>query len=242
MPRVSIPGRETDTPPRVVGGADLAKPRAVSAGDGMAPRQRVQDIRFPPFAPIPGRGLPRALPGEIPTRRVRILRAGGAFVTSLAAAASLSLGPAVVLAKLGSDTTVVVVVSVTDERPTLPIAQVPTDLIGRCQLVRSRFDWGARGPMIIASGTGSPRNRPRDLGVKPRGQAGPFDRRSGSSAARRRRWRTGAEAPLTPARHPRPPPLPGERTPYRVGPLQASAPATPSLSRWCGPASSFPRV
>ena len=170
------------------------------------------------------------------------MRAGGAFATSFAAAAILALGPAVVLAKLSSGTTVVVVVSVTDERPTLPIAQVPTDVIGRCQLVRSRYDWGVRSPLIIASGTGAPRGRPRDLGVRPRGEAGLLESRAGRSAARRRRWRPGAEAPLTPARRPRPPPLPGERTPYRVGALQASAPATPSLSRWCGPAFSSPRV
>jgi hypothetical protein len=208
----------------------------------MALKPQVLDRRFPPFAPISGRGLPQAQPGEIPTRRVRIMRAGGAFVTSLAAAASLSLGPAVVLAKLSSGTTVVVVVSVSDARPSLPIGRVPTDLIVRCQLVRSRYDWSAPGALIVASGTGAPRGRPRDQGVLPRREAGPLDRGSASFAARRRRWRPGSEASLTPARRPRPPPLPGERTPYRVSALQASAPATPSLSRLCGPAFSSPRV
>jgi hypothetical protein len=170
------------------------------------------------------------------------MRAGGAFVTSLAAAATLSLGPAVVLAKLSCGTTVVVVASVSDAGSSVLIGHVPADLFVRCQLVRSRLDWSARSPLIIASGTGSPRGRPRDLGVRPRREAGMLERRSASFAARGRRWRPGSEASLSPARRPRPPPVPGEVTPHPVGPLQASAPATPSLSRWCGPAFSSPRV
>jgi|GEM_PF-6973460 len=170
------------------------------------------------------------------------MRAAGAFLTSLAAAATLSLGPAVVLAKLGAGTVVVVVVSVSDERPALPAAPLSNFLLFRCQLVRPRFDWSVPGPLIVAAGTGAPRGRMRDQGAMPRRASGPLEGRSARLAARWRRWRPGAEASLSPARRPRPPPLPGEVTPHRNRHPQAFAPATPSQSRWCGPDFSSPRV
>ncbi len=239
---VSIANSGADSPSRAVGGANIAAPGVVSAGDGMAPRHVMQDRRFPPFAPIPGRGLPPAQPGEIPTRRVRIMRAGGAFVTAFAAAATLSLGPAVVLARLSSGPAVVVVVSVGDVRPAFPVAPSPADLLARCQLVRARADWSVPGPLIIAAGTGAPGGRTREQGATPRRESGSLESGSARFAARRRRWRPGAEAPLTPARRPRPPPVPGEVTAHRNSHPQAFAPATPSLVRWWGPAFSSPRV
>jgi len=227
---------------RGVGGADFARLGVVSIGDRVAQRPQVQDRSFPPFAPIPGRGLPQAQPGEIPTRRVRIMRACGAFATSLAAAATLSLGPAVVLAKLGSDAPVVVVFSATALRVVLPIASLPEDFLWRCELRRPRDDWGARGPLVIASAMGSPRGRTRDVGVTPPREAGPLDRATARLAARRLRWRPGSEASLPPARRPRPPPAAGAGTPPRFACSRPFAPATPSLLRWCAPAFLSPRV
>jgi hypothetical protein len=223
-------------------GAIIAAPGVVSPGERMPPDLQWLDSRFPPNAPIPGRGLPLARPGENPTRRVRFIRACGAFGTSLAAAAMLSLGPAVVLARLSAGTPVVVVFSLSEARFALPFTVHPSDLLWLCQLVRPRRDWCARSSLIIASVTGSPRGRTNDAGVRSRGEAAPGGRGTARFAARRLRWLPGSDTALPLARRQRPPPTPGEEPPHRLGLPQAFAPATPSLLRWWAPVFLSPRV
>ena len=208
----------------------------------MPPLPQGLDSRFPPNAPIPGRGLPLAQPGEIPTRRVRFLRACGAFGTSLAAAAMLSLGPAVVLARLSAGAPVVVLFSVSEARFALPFASLSADVLWRCQLVRPRRDWCASSSVVIASATGAPRGRTNDAGVRSRGEDGPGGSGTARAGSRRLRWRPGSDAALPPARQQRPPPTPGEGPLHRSGFRRAFTPATPSLLRWWAPVLLSPRV
>ena len=223
-------------------GANIAAPGVVSPGERMPPDPQGLDSRFPPNAPILGRGLPLAQQGEIPTRRVRIIRACGAFGTSLVAAAMLSLGPAVVLARLSAGAPVVVVFSLREAHFALPFAALPAGLLWRCQLVRPGRDWCARNSVVIASATGSPGGGTNDAGVRSRGEDGTGEGGTARFAARRLRWRPGSDAALPPARRQRPPPAPVEESPHRLGLPLAFAPATPSLLRWWAPVFLSPRV
>ena len=143
----------------LLGGANLATLPRVSRGDVMAPERQALNNRFPPNAPIPGRGLPRPEILQIPTRQVRLVRAFSAFVMSLVAAATLALGPAVVIAKIGAGAPVVVAPSAAAPEIILPLVVSAREPFDRWLLHRPRNDLRARGTVVVAGATGSPRGR-----------------------------------------------------------------------------------
>lgn len=208
----------------------------------MAPRLQACDRRFPPLAPIPGRGLPPDVWGRIPTVRLRLLRGGGLFVTSLGASAALAVGPAVVLAKLGAGGPVIV---------EAPIPLPPTILAGRAtggtaepgrQLRRERQGVRSRAPVVVAGTGGAPRGGPRDRGVAARGAAPPASGRPAFLAAGQGRWCPCPGTCCTLARRPRPPPASGNRTPRRQVALIALVPGTSPHHWWCAPGFLFSRA
>jgi hypothetical protein len=163
------------------------------------------------------------------------MRAGGAFVTSLLAAAMLAIGPAVVIAKIGAGAPVVVALSVAVPRLALPFAASQHDVFVRWLRRRPPYDWRARGVMFVAGAPGSPRGRTHDAGVKPRRTPGPGNGGPARRAAHRLRWRPAAGESLPLARRQRPPPPRARPTLHHDAELIALAPATPPLVWWCGP-------
>ncbi len=196
---------------------------------------------FPPNAPIPGRGLPPDIAAAIPTPQLRLARACGLFATSLVAAATLALGPAVVIAKIGAGVPVVVALSVAAPRLALPFTMSSGALLRRWLLRRPRYDLRA-GPMVVAGTTGAPRGRTRAAGVKPRGAPAPGIGGAAYLAAHLLGWRPGSSESLPLARRPRPPPVPGGDTPHGLVALSAFVPATPPLLWWCAPVFLSPPV
>ncbi len=201
----------------------------------MPPEPQFLDSRFPPNAPIPGRGLPPDVSVAIPTPQLRLARLCGLFVTSLLAAAMLAIGPAVVIARIGAGVPVVIELSAAAPRLALPFAESSGDLLGHWLLRRPRYDLRARAQMAIASTTRSPRGRTRDAGVTPHHEADPGIGGQERLAARRLRWRPGSIELLQLSRRPRPPPAPGMQTPYRFAAPIALATAAPPLLWWCAP-------
>jgi len=197
---------------------------------------------FPPNAPIPGRGLPPDVCAAIPTPQLRLARACGLFVTSLVAAATLALGPAVVIAKIGAGVPVVVALSVAAPRLALPFAASSRELLRRWLLRRPCYDLRSGGPMVVAGTTGAPRGRIRAAGVKPRGGPAPGIGGAAYLAPHLLGWRPGSSESLPLARRPRPPPAPGVGTPHGLVAQSTFVPATPPLLGWCAPVFLSPPV
>ncbi len=191
--------------------------------------------RLAPNAPIPGRGLPADISNVIPTPQLRLARACGLFSTSLVAAGTLALGPAVVIAKIGAGVPIVVDLSVAAPHISVPPAAPPGSPLGQWRLMPPRHDWRAGSPMIVAGAAGAPRSRVRAPGMASRGHG-----LSGvAAAAQLAVWRSGrcpvTRESLALARRQRPPPGAGRHTPNRSFTLYAGAPATPPTFGWCGP-------
>jgi len=201
----------------------------------MAPELQSLDNRFPPNAPIPGRGLPPDVSSVIPTPQLRLARACGLFVSSLVAAATLAIGPAVVIARIGAGAPIVVAMTVVAPHLALSFAASPGDLLRHWLLRRPRYDLRSRGLTVVAGATGSPRGRTRDAGVKPRREPGTGMGGPARLVARRLRLRPASSESLPLSRRPRPPPAPSVETPHRFAVQIALAPATPPLLWWCAP-------
>jgi hypothetical protein len=200
----------------------------------MAPGLQALNSRFPPNAPIPGRGLPQPEILQIPTRQIRLVRAFGAFVTSLTAAATLALGPAVVIAKIGAGAPVLVAPSAAPQRIILPFAGSAARQFDRWLLHRPRNDLRARSTVVVAGATGSPRGRD-DAVAMPCREPGLGNCAAACFAGRQLRWRPGAREALALSRRPRPPPAPLIETSHCFAALTAFDPASPPLHRWRGP-------
>ena len=207
----------------------------------MAPGLQALNLQFPPNAPIPGRGLPQPEILQIPTRQVRLVRAFGAFVTALVAAATLALGPAVVIARLGAGAPVLVASSAVAS-PVIPLGvEFATQQLDRWLLHRPRNDLRARGTVVVAGATGSPRGRD-DAVVMPCREPGLGNGAAACFAGRQLRWRPGASEVLALSRRPRPPPVPGVETPHQFAALIAFDPASSPPHRWRRPVFLFSRV
>jgi len=217
----------------LVVGANIAAPSVDSVGDLMVPELQVPDSRFPPDAPIPGRGLPQPEILQIPTRQVRLVRACGAFVTSLAAAGTLALGPAVVAAEFGGGARVLVAPSSAPQQ-LIPVAASAREPFVRWLVHRPRNDLRARSTVVVAGGSGSPRGR--DDGVMmPWCRPGLGNGAAARFAGRQLRQRPGAGEVLALSRRPRPPPVAGGKTPHHFGALIAFNPASSPPDRWRQP-------
>jgi hypothetical protein len=213
---------------------NLATPPCVSRGDVMAPGLQALNGRFPPNAPIPGRGLPHPEILQIPTRQIRLVRAFGAFVMSLVAAATLALGPAAVIAKIGAGAPVVVALSAFAP-PVIPPAIGAAGLhLDRWLLHRTRNDVRARSTVVVAGATGSPRGRD-DAVAMPCRAPGLGNAAAACLASRELQMRRVASEVLALSRRPRPPPAPGVETPYRFAALIAFDPASSPPHRWRRP-------
>ena len=191
--------------------------------------------RLAPNAPIPGRGLPADACNVIPTPQLRLARACGLFGTSLVAAGTLALGPAVVIAKLGAGVPVVVDLSVAAPHVSLPSAVPARGPLGRWLLKPPRPDWRAGSPLVVAGTAGAPRGRVRALAVTPRGEGLSGVAAAARLAVRRSGRRPARRASLALSRRQRPPPGWGRHAPNRSVALIAHEPATPPSSWWCGP-------
>ena len=199
----------------------------------MAPGLQALNDRFPPNAPIPGRGLPQPEMLQIPTRQVRLVRAAGAFATSLVAAGTLALGPAAVIARLGSGGPVVVT---PDAAPphVLRLADTPREPFVRWLLDRPSQKFRARSTVVVAGATGSPRNRD-DTVLMPCREPGLGGSAAACFAGRQLRWRPGAGETVALLRRPRPPPAPGIETSDCFAELTAFEPASSPPLRWRRP-------
>jgi len=199
---------------------------------GLVPQQYAS--RLAPNTPIPGRGLPADTCNVIPTPQLRLARACGLFSTSLVAAGTLALGPAVVIAKIGAGVPVVVDLSVAAPRLSLPSA-VPSGPLAHWVLKPPRYDWHAGSPMVVGGTAGAPRSRLRALGVTPRGNGLSGVAAAARLAVRRRRRCPITRETLALSRRQRPPPGASRHTSNRSMALIAHEPATPPSSWWCGP-------
>ena len=217
----------------LVVGANIAAPNVVSVGDLMASELQAPDSRFPPDAPIPGRGLPQPEILQIPTRQVRLVRACGAFLTSLVAAATLTLGPAAVIAGFGAGGPVLVAPAAAPLLPLRLAATARAPFVGWL-LHRSRNDLRARNTVVVAGATGSPRSRD-DAAVMPCRAPGLGNGAAAWFAGRQLRQRPGAGEVLALSRRPRPPPVRGVETADCFTALIAFDPASPPLHWWRGP-------
>jgi len=215
-------------------------PPRVSRGDAMPLGLQALNDRFPPIAPIPGRGLPRPEVLQIPTRQVRLVRAAGAFAASLAAAGTLALGPAVVVAALGGGAPVLVAPSAAPQQ-VIPVAASVRAPFGRWLLRRSGTDVRARSTVVVAGATGSPRGR-GDAVMMPCRRPGLGNCAAAWFAGRLLRWHPQASEVLALYRRPRPPPTAGGKTPLNLGALIAFDPASPPPARWRRPVFLSPRV
>jgi len=208
----------------------------------MAPGLQARDRRFPPNSPIPGRGLPPDVYARIPTVQFRLVRAGGLFATSVAASATLAIGPALVIVKLGAGVPGIVVPGITLRHA------APADRLAagagapRLQLRRERPAVRSRAPVVVAGTGGAPRGGSRSLGVPGRGAGGPGRGSSILFAGGREQWRSCPGEYCTLSRRPRPPPASANRKPHRSVALIELAPATPPPYWWCGPGFLFSRV
>ena len=179
----------------------------------MARELQALNRRFPPNAPIPGRGLPHPEALEIPTRQVRLARALCAFGTSLAGAGTLALGPAVVVAELGAGAPVLVAPAAVTSPPVLSFAVRTNEPFDPRLVDRARNDVRARSTVVAAGGTGSPRGKDDGFMVSSRGPL-PGDGAAARLAGRaQRRLPRAGEVPAL-SRRPRPPPAAGGGTPH----------------------------
>ena len=206
----------------------------------MARELQALNGRFPPNAPIPGRGLPHPEILQIPTRQVRLVRAAGAFAASLAAAGALALGPAVVVAALGGGAPVLEAPSAVPEQP-IPVALSAREPFLRRMLRRSSNDVRARTTVVVAGATGAPRGRD-DAALMPCRAPGTGNGASVRAARRLLQWRPPSSEVLALSRRPRPPPVAGAATPHRFVALIAFTPAPSPPVRWRRPVFSSPRV
>ena len=198
----------------------------------MAPGPQAPDSRFPPNAPIPGRGLPQPEILQIPTRQVRLVRACGAFATSLAAAGALALGPTVVAAEFSGAPVLVAPSSAPQQ--VIPLAASPRQPVVRWLVHRPGNDLRARSTVVVAGGTGSPRGRD-DAVMLPCCRPGPGSGAAAWFAGRQLRQRPGAGEVLALSRRPRPPPLHGVAEPRLFTALIAFHPALSPPDRWRRP-------
>jgi len=199
----------------------------------MAPGLQALNGRFPPNAPIPGRGLPQPEILQIPTRQVRLVRACGAFAMSLIAAGTLALGPAAVIARFGAGGPVVIAPEVAPTR-FLRVAASAREPFMRWLLDRPSKDVRARSTVVVAGATGSPRGRD-DAVVMPCRAPGLGSGAAACLPSRELRMRSGASEVLALSRRPRPPPAPGIRTAHPLAALIAFHPASSPPHRWRGP-------
>jgi len=206
----------------------------------MAPGLQALNGRFPPNAPIPGRGLPQPEILQIPTRQVRLVRAAGAFAASLAAAGTLALGPAVVVAAFGGGAPVLVAQSAVPQQ-LIPVVASGHEPFVRWLLNRPRTDLRARNTVVVAGGTGSPRGRD-DAVIMPCHGPGLGNGAAASFAGRLLRWRPQASEVVALSRRPRPPPVAGGKAPHHFGALIAFNPALSPPDRWRRPVFLSPRV
>lgn len=205
----------------------------------MAPGLQALNGQFPPNAPIPGRGLPQPDMLQIPTRQVRLVRAAGAFVASLAAAGTLALGPAVVVAAISGGAPVLVRPSPVPQHP-IPITASAREPFLGWMLRRSSSDVHARGTVLVAGAIGSPRGRD-DAVLMPCRAPGVGNGGRSCAAGRLLRWHPQASEVLALFRRPRPPPVRGVETPYRFAALIAFHPAPSPPARWRRPVFLSPR-
>jgi hypothetical protein len=168
------------------------------------------------------------------------VRAFGAFVTSLVAAATLAVGPAAVIAKIGAGGPVVVATSAAAP-VVLRLVASPREPFDRWLLQRPRSDLRARNTVVIAGATGSPRSRD-DAVVMPCRAPGLGRGAAACFASRELRMRPGASEVLALSRRPRPPPVPGVWTPHRFAALIAFDPASSPPHRWRRPVFLFSRI
>ena len=199
----------------------------------MAPGLQALNDRFPPNAPIPGRGLPQPEILQIPTRQVRLVRACVAFATSLVAAGTLSLGPAAVIARLGTGASVVTAPEAAPPH-SLRLTATAREPIVRWLLERPSKDVRARSTVVVAGATGSPRHRD-DAALMPCREPGPGSSAATRFADRQLRWRPGASEIVALSRRPRPPPAPGIETSDCFAMLAAFEPASSPPFRWRRP-------
>jgi len=173
--------------------------------------------------------------------RLRVLRAGGLFVTSLGASAALAIGPAVVMARLTAGTPVIVEPSVAPPLAASALGAAWRGPAPACRLGRGGSGVRARSLVVVAGSSGAPRGGPRHLRAAARGVA------AGASGVRRAaprgdRWRGGGGDRLAPALRQRPPPAAADRTAPRRFTSRVHVPATlPTLWR-CVPDFSLPTL
>jgi len=187
-----------------------------------------------PTAPIPGRGLPADAIELIPTPQIRLARACGLFATSLAAAGTLAVGPAVVIAKISAGVPVVVTWSAAPAP-----AATTRDADGSAQvrhllLTRPRYALTAHEPLLVAGSAGAPRLRPQGSALRSHGRPAPLELGAARLAARRGGRRSTGESTVL-ARRQRPPPAARRQTPGSSLTLIAHASAASPLYGWCGP-------
>jgi hypothetical protein len=208
----------------------------------MASAPQSLDSRFPPNIPIPGRGLPGSASGRIPTPPLRLAGGLGLFVASLAAAALLTLGPAVVIATLSGRAPVVVALMIE-----VPHAAIAADATGEAPgsgaaLRQPRSGWRSQTLALIAVLPRTTRGRLDRAGVRARGGPAPPGGERARLSSRADRLGPGATGVLSPARRPRPPPAPGGEIAYRLDALNVPAPAALPYPRRCAPAFLSSRV
>ena len=206
----------------------------------MAADPHRQASTLSPTAPIPGRGLPADAIELIPTPQIRLARACGLFATSLAAAGTLAIGPAVVIARIAAGVPIVVTWGA-EPAPAATARDAAGTRVRQLLLTRPRYALTAHEPLLVAGAAGAPRLRPQGSALRSPGRPAPMELGAARLAARRGGRRSTGESTVL-ARRQRPPPAARRQTPGSSLTLIAHASAASPLYGWCGPIFSSSRI